>query len=179
MSNILEKLDFLNNEYNINMLNLNKVYKTHYFKHNNIIKPKLEITSFEDINLSCYTNNYMNIHNNIKETDNIHTMLKKITFNCRHIFHDDKWLKVSDNDFFNNNSDDDDDVDVNKEKYKYILTNSINLDDLYKPEIIDFLNNLKIYQNKYNFIVKEISNIDEDEEEDETINILWIVLYLS
>ena len=174
MSNsILEKLDFLENEYKINVVNINKIYKSHYFNYNIVQRPKLEITSFEDINLNCYNNYYLNnINIIIKEDDDINTMLKKITFNCRHIFHDDKWLKVSDTNFFNNNED--------KENYKYILTNSINLDDLYKPEIIYFLNNLKKYQNKYNYTVKEITdNEDDDDEYEETTDILWIVLFLS
>ena len=52
MSNsILEKLDFLENEYKINVVNINKIYKSHYFNYNIVQRPKLEITSFEDINL--------------------------------------------------------------------------------------------------------------------------------
>ncbi len=160
-NNICKKLDIYNVE-----------FKKHFFNHKNDDVSKFNnynFNSFDDNELYNYNMSNNNqrskiINNKLKNVDkkNMLDILKFATFDCKHLFHDEKWLKFSNNNFICDIEDD----------YKEIYCNTINKSDVKTKEFIDFVANLEKFE--YN-----VRLVDFDDNENEDYNndlLLWVVI---
>ncbi len=163
-----------NSEKNIgDKLNIYNIsFKKHYFNHdqNNLNNVRFyNFNSFDDNELYNFimpTNNQRLevINNKINKLDktNILQLLKFASFNCKHLLHDEIWLKFTKNNFVCDMEDD----------YKEIYCNTINKSDVKTKEFIDFVATLEKFE--YN-----VRLVDFDENDNEDYNndlLIWVVV---
>ena len=149
-------------------------------------------SSFDDDELYKFNRNISeSIRTNIiysklnKKIDNLEKMdfinlLKYTTFGCKHLFHDDKWIKF--------NFDEDNFIckikDEDENNHKKIYCNSINKSDLKDKTFINFVMKME----SLNFDLKFINfdrNNDENDENDENYenddynndNVCWVAIF--
>jgi hypothetical protein len=160
-----------------NKLNLYNIqFKKHFFNHENINKFVIyNFKSFDDNELYNYNlrnNNQrsqviLNKLNTLDKTDktNMFDILKFASFDCKHLFHDEKWLKFTKNNFICDIEDD----------FKEIYCNTINKSDMKTKYFLDFVD--KIENIGYN-----IKYIDYDDNENEDYNnelLMWIIITIE
>jgi len=149
----------------------NNGYKQHYFceRFNNQNNKIIYLKSIDDCLFNFYksTDNELIINNLIKDYS-LESLLNSLT-SVYPVFHDDKWIKFTENNFL-----------CKLENNNKIFVNSINKEDINNVFFINFLNKLKSYETKFNFTIKEInlndSDDEDDEDEDYSINITWLVI---
>ena len=160
-----------NKEKNIeNIITINNNdYKQHYFceRFNNNNNNIINLKSIDD----CLPNFYKSIDNeliinNLIKDNSLESLLNSLT-SVYPVFHDNKWIKFTENNFLCKLKDN-----------QKIFINSINKEDINNVFFINFLNKLKLYETKFNFSIKEININDSDDEENEdySINITWLVI---
>ena len=153
----------------------NLEFKKHFFNYElngkSYDREYYEITSFDDSELynfsRLFENNLKMLHmyKKINKTDNIENILKFSSFNCRHLFHDEKWLKFDSNNFICDIDDD----------YKEIYCNTINKADMKTKEFLDFVSNIK----KCGYNLKYLDFDENDEEAYNTDLLMWVILPLE
>lgn len=155
-------------EESIKLANLE--YKSHYFYHKNVQqKVKFNIKSFDDY----FNNNYNTTQLDIKqEKISLEKYIQCNTMKCRHLLHDDFWIKITSK---SNKLDKIEDLEeineIINEDGTTIFVNSINSDDISNIEFLEFVN--KLNQNTFNGYSIEFKYIDFDEDTD---NIKWIII---
>jgi len=152
-------------EESIRLANLE--YKSHYFFHQNFQqKVKFNIKSFDDylFNVSVKQN-----YDFIK-CKNLTDLIMTKTMNCRHLLHDDSWIKITTK---SNKLDKIEELEelINMEDTSIAFVNSINSDDISNINFLQFVDTLNI--TKYNDYSIELKYIDFDED---TENVKWIVI---
>lgn len=161
---------------NIKLYNLE--FKKHFFNYisnlNNFNKEYYELNSFDDCELynfsRIFENNLKLSHiynkiNNLNKINDIKNILKISSFNCRHLFHDEKWIKFEKNNFICDIEDD----------YKEIYCNTINISDMKTTNFLDFVANIEKcgYNLKY---VNFDENDKNDEDNENNYLLMWIIL---
>jgi 16S rRNA A1518/A1519 N6-dimethyltransferase RsmA/KsgA/DIM1 with predicted DNA glycosylase/AP lyase activity len=102
--------------------------------------------------------------NKINKLDktNISQLLKFASFNCKHLLHDEIWLKFTKNNFVCDMEDD----------YKEIYCNTINKSDVKTKEFIDFVAKLE----KFDYNVRLVDFDENDNEEYNNDLLIWVVV---
>ncbi len=154
----------------LNIYNIS--FKKHYFNHdqNNLNNVRFyNFNSFDDNELYNFimpTNNQRLevINNKINKLDktNIKQLLNFASFNCKHLFHDEIWLKFTKNNFV---------CDIEGD-YKEIYCNTINKSDMKTKEFIDFVDKLE----NFDYDVKYIDFDENDNEEYNNDLLIWVVV---
>lgn len=155
-------------EESINLANLE--YKSHYFVYKNVQqKVKFNIKSFDDY----FNNNYNTTQLDIKqEKISLEKYIHYNTMRCRHLLHDDFWIKITSKSNKLDKIEDLEEVnEIINEDGTIVFINSINSDDISNIEFLEFVN--KINNNKINGYSIEFKYIDFDEDTD---SIKWIVM---
>lgn len=157
--NTREQIDLYNLEFKKHFFNYElKESNREYYEFNCFDDSELyNFSRFFENNLKMY-HMYKKIYNNI----NIQNILKFSSFNCRHLFHDEKWLKFKSKNFICEMDDD----------HKEIYCNTINKIDMKTKEFLDFVSNIEKcgYNLKY---------LDFDENDEDTYNndlLMWVIL---
>jgi len=148
----------------------NLEYKSHYFFHQNFQQVKLDINSFDD-----YFNNYKTKQlNMIQNKTSLSEHIKINALKCRHLLHDDSWVKVTTKHNILNKIEDLEEINelIKMENDSVTFVNSINSDDISNIEFLCFVD--KLNDKKFNGYSIEFKYIDFDEDTD---NIKWIVIY--
>lgn len=149
----------------------NLEYKKHYFYYKKCDQEyKYNIKSFDDMNININMNMNMNNYDILKYK-NITEFVKIKTMECRHLLHDEKWIKVTTKhnifdkieDLYELTEMDDNDL---------AFVNSINSDDISNISFLQFID--KINKSPFNKYSIELKYIDFDEDTD---NIKWIIIY--
>ena len=155
-------------EESIRLANLE--YKSHYFFHQNSQqKVKFNINSFDDyLYNQKITNNY-----NLLAYNSLQKYIQCNTMKCRHLLHDDFWIKITSK---SNKLDKIEDLEEVNELIKIednsvAFVNSINSDDISNIEFLCFVD--KLNDNKFGEYFIEFKYIDFDEDTD---NVKWIVI---
>lgn len=154
-------------EESIRLANLE--YKSHYFFHQNSHqKVKFNIKSFDDyIYNEKITNNY-----NLLGYKSLEKYIQCNTMRCRHLLHDDFWIKITSKSNKLGKIEDLEEVnEIINEDGIFVFINSINSDDISNIEFLEFVNKLNV--NTFNGYLIEFKYIDFDEDTDE---IKWIVM---
>ena len=171
----MEQLTKYENNINEQIKLYNLEFKKHFFNYdlnnNNSDKDYYEFKSFDDSELYKFSRLFDNslrtyhMYKKINKKDNIKKILKFSSFNCRHLFHDDNWLKFNSNNFICDIEDD----------YKEIYCNTINKADMKTKEFLDFASNIE--KNGY-----KLKYLDFDENDEDTYNndlLMWVILPLE
>lgn len=156
-------------EYTIKMTNLE--YKKHYFFYKNEqTELQYNIKSFDDYFYLIHK------HTNKIEYDlfNYDVLDKYImikTMKCRHLFHDDSWIKVTskNKNFINNIEELEELNEIDNDTIVFI--NSINTDDISNINFLQFVNDIN--NSTFGLYSIELKYIDFDED---TENVKWIVI---
>jgi len=152
----------------------NQEYKSHYFFHKNLQpEVKFNIKSFDDYLYNIKVNNNYSIDYNLISYNNLQKYINNNTMRCRHLLHDDLWIKITSK--YNKLDkievlEEVNDI-INMENSTIAFVNTINSDDISNIEFlyfVDKLNNILI--NGYSI---EFKYIDFDEDTD---NIKWIII---
>jgi hypothetical protein len=157
-------------ETNLNLYNIQ--LKKHYFNHENENNNKFincNFKSFDDNELYNYnasnTNQrsqiILNKLNKIEKT-NIIDILKFASFDCKHLFHDEKWLKFTKNNFICDIEDD----------FKEIYCNTINKSDMKTKHFLEFVDKLE----KLDYNIKYIDFDDNDIEDYNNDLLIWVII---
>lgn len=145
----------------------NLEYKSHYFFYQNLQqKVKFNVKSFDDY--------FHNIKTTIYKSDdynNIQNYIQLKTINCRHLLHDDSWMKITNKNNKLNKIEELEEL-INMEDDSIAFINSINSDDISNINFLQFVDTLNI--TKYNDYSIELKYIDFDED---TENVKWIIIY--
>ena len=162
-----------NTKEQIDLYNLE--FKKHFFNYdfnkNHFNREYYDFKSFDDSELynfsRLFENNLKMLHlfKKINKTDNIEKILRFSSFNCRHLFHDDKWLRFDSNNFICDIEDD----------YKEIWCNTINKSDMKSKEFLDFVSNIEGCGHSLKYL-------DFDENDEEAYNtdlLMWVILPLE
>ena len=155
---------------NLNLYNIQ--FKKHFFHHENENTNKFvnyNFKSFDDNELYNYNISNSNqrsqvILNKLNKIDKtqILDILKFASFDCKHLFHDEKWLKFTKNNFI---------CDI-EDNYKEIYCNTINKSDMKTKYFLDFVD--KIENIGYNL---KYFDFDDNEVEDYNNELLmWIII---
>lgn len=151
---------------------VNLEYKSHYFYHQNPQQEvKFNIKCFDDY---LYTQNLTNNYNNynLLEYNSLQKYILCNTMRCRHLLHDDFWIKITSK---SNKLDKIEDLEeineIINEDGTTIFVNSINSDDISNIEFLEFVNKLNL--TTFNGYSIEFKYIDFDEDTD---NIKWIII---
>jgi hypothetical protein len=162
---------------------LNNTYKSHFFnfKENNDfytkqIEERYNLNCFDDCQIYSkfnFSNEYLKeIRKNmvIKQilNNNFDKKIKLLSFGCKHILHDDKWLKFTKDNFI---------CDLN-EDVAYVYCNSFNNEDLHETNLVEFINKLKDmdYQVDLMDFDKDTDNLDDGYENED---ITWLVISIK
>lgn len=153
----------------------NLEFKKHFFNYNlnkvDSNKEYYEFKCFDDSELynfsRLFENNLKMYHvykkiNKFENIQNIQNILKFSSFNCRHLFHDEKWLKFDSNNFICEMEDD----------YKEIYCNTINKADMKTKEFLDFVSNIE----KCGYNLKYLDFDENDEDAYNTDLLMWVIL---
>jgi len=145
-------------------------YKSHYFYHQNSHpESKFFIKSFDD-----YLHNVKAMNNyNLLDYNSLQKCIQINTLRCRHLLHDDFWVKITSKSNRLNMIEDLEEVNsiVNTDISTIAFVNSINSDDISNIEFLYFVN--KLNTTKFNDYSIELKYVDFDEDTD---NIKWIVI---
>jgi hypothetical protein len=154
----------------INLYNIS--FKKHYFNHEQTEQNKFRFYNFKSFddnelyNFVMPSNNQRLevINNKINKLDktNITQLLKFVSFNCKHLLHDEIWLKFTKNNFVCDMEDD----------YKEIYCNTINKSDVKTKEFIDFIAKLE----KFDYNVRLLDFDENDNEDYNNDLLLWVVI---
>ena len=160
-------------EESIKLANLE--YKSHYFVCKNVQqKVKFNIKSFDD---------YFNNNNNTKQLDikqekiSMDEYIKINGIECRHLLHDDLWIKITSKSNKLNKIEELEELEELEDLEEMddntiVFVNSINSDDISNIEFLKFVD--KLNNKKINGYSIEFKYIDFDEDTD---NIKWIIIY--
>lgn len=155
-------------EESIRLANLE--YISHYFYYQNNVQSKINVKSFDD-----YFNNYNITKVDIKQNKtSLSEHIKINGIECRHLLHDDSWIKIITK---SNKLDKIEDLEEVNELIKIednsvAFVNSINSDDISNIEFLEFVNKLNLTTFNGYFIEFKYIEFDED-----TDNIKWIIIY--
>ena len=153
-------------EESIRLANLD--YKSHYFFYKQRKKEcKYNIRSFEDnlLNINV-TQNY-----DLLKCRNLTELVKIKTMSCRHLLHDDFWVKITKKDNKLDKIEDLQELNTMDDN-SIAFVNTINSDDISNIAFLQFVD--KINNSKFNGYSIELKYIDLDED---TENIKWIIIY--
>ncbi len=155
-------------EESIRLANLD--YKSHYFFHQNIEeKVKFNIKSFDDY---IYNQKIMNNYDLIGYNNSLQKYIQNNSMKCRHLLHDDSWIKITSKDNKFNGIEDLEEVnELINEDGTIVFINSINTDDISNIVFLEFVNKLNI--NSFNGYSIEFKYVNFDEDTDE---IKWIIM---
>ena len=155
---------------NLNLYNIQ--FKKHFFNHQNENVNKFvnyNFKSFDDNELYNYNMPNTNqrsqiILNKLNKIDkkNIFDILKFASFDCKHLFHDEQWLKFTKNNFICDIEDD----------YKEIYCNTINKSDMKTNFYLDFVDNIE----RLGYDIKHIDFDDNDNDDYNNELLLWVVI---
>jgi hypothetical protein len=169
--------EIMTNEKNINeQIKLYDLeFKKHFFYHDtnpkNLNKEFYEIKCFDDNELYNFSKFFLNnqrithIYNKLNKNDKVERIIKYSSFNCRHLFHDEEWLKFNSNNF----------ICEMDEEYKEIYCNSINRTDMESKDFLEFVSNIE----KYGYSLKYIEFDENDEEEYNNELLMWILILVE
>lgn len=155
------------NKYNLKL-------KSHYFNYkqsNNQIE-LLDYKAFDDSELYKFCKSNINdskmlyIYNRINAHNNLEKNIKLSSFNCRHLFHDETWLKCTPKTFFYEVD------DVPPEFY----CNTISMTDIKAEEFSNFTRQIEMCGYK----IKHLKFEDEDDDDESYSNtsLIWVIIYI-
>lgn len=150
-------------EDSIRMANLE--YKSHYFFHQNNQQINLNVKSFDDY--------FHNIKTIIYKPDNYNNLQKYIQLNtieCRHLLHDDSWIKITTKNNKLNKIEELEELNEMADN-SIAFVNSINSDDITNILFLEFVNQLN--GSLFNGYSLELKYIDFDEDNED---VKWIII---
>jgi hypothetical protein len=143
----------------------NLEYKSHYFFHQNNQQINFNVKSFDDF--------FHNIKTIIYKPDNCNNLQKYIqlkTIGCRHLLHDDSWMKITTKNNKLNKIEELEEL-INMEDDSIAFVNSINSDDISNILFLEFVD--KINNSSFNEYSLEFKYIDFDEDNED---VKWIII---
>lgn len=179
----MEKLKILEVDINNKIKQLNNIYNSHYFNfketsdfYTKQIDTQYNLNCFDDCQIYSkfkISNDYFKeIRKNmaIKQisNNNFENKIKLLSFGCKHILHDDKWLKFNQDNFI---------CDLDEE-ITYIYCNSFNHSDLHDTNLVEFIEKIKDMDYQV-----DLMDFDKDDEElddgYENENVIWLVISIK
>jgi hypothetical protein len=152
-------------EESIRLANLE--YKSHYFFHKNSQqKIKFNVKSFDDY---IYNINKPCKYDLLKYNNLVQFVFVK-TLECRHLLHDDVWIKVTNKNNILKEIEELEELTEIGDSIAFV--NSINSDDISNINFLKFVD--KINGNKFNDYTIELKYVDFDEDTDD---IKWLIVF--